>query len=64
MELFVPMRVVSNGSGSEVLLTLLQSPGMSDAQYGTDTQLVTQDLATLKQVMERGTGGKHGRKTT
>ena len=49
----VPLRVMPNGSGSEVMLTLFQQPGMSDAQYAADAALVQADLARLKQAMER-----------
>ena len=52
VEVFVPMRVVPNGSGSEVIFTLFQQPGMSDQDFARDQGMVEQDLATLKQVME------------
>ena len=52
MEVFVPMRVVPNGEGSEVIFTLFQQPGMSDENFAKDQGMVKQDLATLKQVME------------
>ena len=51
-EVFVPMRVVPNGNGSEVVFTLFQQPGMSDENFARDQRMVEQDLATLKQVME------------
>jgi hypothetical protein len=53
LEVFSPIRVVANGSGSEVLFTLFQRPGMSDAELSDDAALVQQDLETLKGVMER-----------
>lgn len=37
---------------SEVLLTLFQQPGMSDAQYAADAALVQADLARLKHALE------------
>ena len=52
VEVFVPMRVVPNGQGSEVIFTLFQQPGMSDENFAKDQGMVKQDLATLKQVME------------
>ena len=52
----VPLRVVPNGSGSEVLLTLFRQPGMSDEQYATDAATVRADLQRLKRVLEGGTG--------
>ena len=48
----VPMRVVPNGSGTEVLFTLFRTPEMSDERYAEDLRLVQQDLNTLKRVLE------------
>ncbi len=53
VEVFVPMRVVPNASGSEVLLTLFQPAGMSDEKFAEDIRWVEQDLRTLKDIMER-----------
>jgi hypothetical protein len=47
-----PMRVVSNGEGSEVMFTLFQLGGMSDEQFAKDAKMVEADLHTLKAVME------------
>ena len=54
----VPLRVLPNGSGSEVLLTLFQQPTMSDAQYAADAALVQADLTRLKHALERGEGAR------
>lgn len=51
-----PMRVVANGSGSEVMLTLFQLPDMSAGRYVTDLAMVRSDLAILKGVLEGDTG--------
>ena len=48
----VPMRVVPNGDGAEVLFTLFRQPGMSDADFARDAGLVAADLATLKRLLE------------
>ena len=48
----VPLRVVPNGTGSEVMLTVFQQPDMSDAQYDADCALVHADLERLKQALE------------
>ena len=48
----VPLRVVPNGTGCEVMLTVFQQPGMSDAQYDADTALVQADLERLKHALE------------
>ena len=53
VEVYVPMRVLPNGSGAEVLFTLFQLPGMSDEKYAEDAGLVARDLETLKDVLEK-----------
>ncbi len=52
-EVYVPMRVFANGSGSEVIFTLFRLAGMSDAQYAKDAEMVKRDLTTLKSVLEK-----------
>lgn len=52
-EVYVPMRVVPNGSGSEVIFTLFKTPDMSDKQFAEDVGLVGRDLETLKSVLEK-----------
>ncbi len=47
-----PMRVMPNGSGSEVVFTLFQRD-MSDQEMARDAAMVTRDLATLKALLER-----------
>lgn len=52
VEVFVPLRVVQNGEGSEVIVTLFQTADMSDERFAEDAKLVEQDLNTLKNIME------------
>jgi len=52
VEVYVPMRVVPNGSGSEMMFTLFRLPDMSEEQYAADAELVGQDLRTLKDILE------------
>lgn len=52
-EIYVPMRVISNGSGAEVQLTLLRVPGMTDEKFAADAQWVARDLNRLKAVLEQ-----------
>lgn len=47
-----PMRVVANGGGSEVVFSLFQRPGMSDADFARDADWVTRDLQALKALLE------------
>jgi hypothetical protein len=49
---FVPMRVVPNGIGSEVIITLFQVNGVSDAYFERDAETVSNDLNTLKRLLE------------
>jgi len=53
MEIYVPMRVLANGTGSEVLFTLFRLPGMTDEKYAEDMKMVEQDLQTLKTILEK-----------
>ena len=52
-KVMVPLRVNPKGDGSEVVLTLIQTPDMSDAQMEQDAKLVLKDLAALKKAIER-----------
>ena len=45
--IFSPMRVVPNGSGSELLFTLFRLPRISEDQFTRDASLVDRDLRTL-----------------
>lgn len=46
--IYVPLRIIRNGEGAEVLLTLWRQPNMSDAQYAADAEWVKRDLLALK----------------
>lgn len=48
----MPMRVIPNGAGSEVLFTLFRTPEMTNDQYAEDERMIQQDLLTLRRVME------------
>ena len=51
-EVDVPMRVVPNATGAEVMFTLFRQPGMADEDFERDAGLVAADLATLKRLLE------------
>jgi carbon monoxide dehydrogenase subunit G len=53
VEVYVPIRVLPNGSGSEVIFTIVRSLDMSDEKFAEDIGLVERDLRTLKNVVER-----------
>lgn len=48
----VPMRIVPNGDGSEVMFTLYRQPGMSEADFLRDQDWVRRDLQALKRLAE------------
>ena len=52
VEVHVPMRVVANGEGSAVMLTVFRMEGMTDEAFARDVGMVERDLATLKAVLE------------
>lgn len=47
-----PVRVIADGTGSEVVFTLRRQPGMSDADFRRDADMVAADLARLKGLTE------------
>lgn len=55
-EIMNPVRVVPNGDGSEVIFTVFQQPGVSDADFSADIEAVRRDLVLLKRVLEEGPG--------
>ena len=52
-EVHVPLRVIQNGDGAEVMLTLFRQPEMSDERYAADIKLINRDLRKLKALIER-----------
>lgn len=49
---YVPMRVIANGTGAEVLLTLFRTPEMTHETFERDAATVKRDLAALKELLE------------
>lgn len=47
-----PLRVLRNDDGSEVVFTLYQRPGMTDAELAADAELIRADLAALRGILE------------
>jgi hypothetical protein len=50
----VPLRVVQNGDGAEVIITLYRQPGMDDERFAGDIKLINRDLKLLKALVEQG----------
>jgi hypothetical protein len=48
-----PMRVVPNGTGSEVIFSLFRQPGVSAQKFAEDAKWVEKDLGALKSLLER-----------
>jgi hypothetical protein len=53
MEIYVPMRVLENGSGAEVVFTLFRQAEMSQEGWERDLGMVARDLERLKRAMEQ-----------
>ncbi len=51
-EIYIPLRIIANADGAEVLLTLFQQPGMSEQQFLADAKWVERDLLALKALLE------------
>ena len=52
LEVLVPMRVIANGDGAEVLFTLFRTPETSAERFEADAAQVERDLSALKRVLE------------
>jgi len=50
--LYVPLRVVPNGDGCELVLTLFRRPGLSDERFAADAEWVMRDLGVAKRILE------------
>lgn len=50
--LYIPLRVIADGDGSEVVFTLRRRPGMTDEELKADADAVAADLASLKIILE------------
>lgn len=55
-EVYVPLRIIPNGEGCELVLTLFRQPGMDDAKYDQDAALVMRDLEFARKLLEYGPG--------
>jgi hypothetical protein len=51
-EISIPLRVIENGGGAEVILTLFRQPGMSDEKFQADRDWVRRDLEKLRELMQ------------
>ena len=51
-EAYIPLRILSNNRGSELIFTLYQLPEMSDQFFAEDIETVKKDLWKLKTLLE------------
>jgi uncharacterized protein YndB with AHSA1/START domain len=49
---FVPMRVIANGDGADVIFTHYQRPGQTEEQWTSEGEWIRADLETLKALLE------------
>jgi hypothetical protein len=52
VEMYIPMRVIPNGSGSELIFTLFRLSDMSEEKFAADADWVMRDLTALKNLLE------------
>lgn len=52
VEIYIPLRVLPNGAGCEVVFTLFRQVNMLAADFARDLELVRNDLQSLKRVLE------------
>jgi hypothetical protein len=51
-EIYIPLRMIDSGTGTEVVLTLFRQPSMDDDAFTHDANLVRADLRALKELLE------------
>jgi hypothetical protein len=52
VEIYIPLRVIANGNGCELVLTLFRQPGMTDEKFAADAEWVMRDLGAAKVLLE------------
>lgn len=52
VEIYIPMRIIANGEGSELIFTLFRLNTMSDEKFEADADWVMRDLMALKKLLE------------
>ena len=50
--LYIPLRLLANGTGCELVLSLYRQAEMSEAQFAADAEWVLRDLQTAKRLLE------------
>ena len=52
VEVYIRLRVIANGTGSELIFTLFRLSDMSDEKFAADAEWVMRDLNALKSLLE------------
>jgi hypothetical protein len=52
-KVYNPMRVIANNKGCEFSFTLFWMPDRTENEFNEDAKAVTEDLQTLKRVLEQ-----------
>jgi hypothetical protein len=52
VEIYIPMRVIPNGRGCELIFTLFRVADMSEEKFVADAEWVMRDLTSLKNLLE------------
>lgn len=47
-QIHIPLRVIQNGGGAEVMLTLFRQPQMTDETFARDAKWIIRDLRALR----------------
>jgi len=53
VKIYIPLRVIPNGIGSELQFTLFRQPDMTDRKFQEDAEWVLRDLTKLKEALEK-----------
>lgn len=51
--IYIPLRMIENGNGTQVMFTLFRQPGMDDMNFDQDAAMVRKDLSALKRLLEQ-----------
>jgi hypothetical protein len=52
VEIYIPLRLIRNGDGCELVLTIFRHAGVTDERFAADADWVMRDLSTAKQLLE------------
>jgi len=52
VEVYIPLRIIANGAGCELVLTLFRQPGMTDEKFAADAAWVMRDLESARKLLE------------